>query len=40
MAEEGAEKAILELDGTMMDGRNLQVNEARQREERPPRREW
>ena len=40
MAEEGADEAIRELDGTMMGGRNLRVNEARPREERRPRREW
>ena len=40
MAEEGADEAIRELDGTMMGGRNLRINEARPREERRPRREW
>ena len=34
----GASDAIAALDGTMMGGRNLRVNEARPREERPPRR--
>ena len=40
MAEDGAENAIRELDGTIMAGRNLRVNEARAREERAPRQEW
>ena len=40
MAEEGADEAIRELDGTIMGGRNLRVNEARPREDRRPRREW
>jgi len=40
MAEEGADDAIRELDGTIMGGRNLRVNEARPREDRRPRREW
>ena len=38
-SEEG-KKAIEELDGQSVKGRNLKVNEARPREERPPRRDW
>ena len=39
-SEEG-KKAIEELDGQDVKGRNLKVNEARPREERPPRRnDW
>lgn len=39
-SEEG-KKAIEELDGQSVKGRNLRVNEARPREERPPRRrDW
>jgi RNA recognition motif-containing protein len=41
--EDSAEgkKAIEELDGQEVKGRNLKVNEARPREERPPRRrDW
>ena len=34
MDDEGGKAAIAALDGTMMDGRNLKVNEARPREER------
>ncbi len=37
MEEEGATKAIEELDGKDFGGRNLRVNEARPREERAPR---
>ncbi len=33
----GGDDAIKALDGTMLDGRNLKVNEARPREERRPR---
>jgi len=33
----GGDEAIQALDGTMLDGRNLKVNEARPREERRPR---
>ncbi len=33
------EKAIEALDGFDLQGRNLKVNEARPREERPPRRD-
>jgi RNA recognition motif-containing protein len=33
-----AEAAIKSLDGSSMDGRNIKVNEARPREERPARR--
>lgn len=36
-SEEG-KRAIEELDGQDVKGRNLKVNEARPREERPPRR--
>ena len=35
--QESAEKATRELNGTELDGRNLKVNEARSREERPRR---
>ncbi len=35
--QEAAEKATRELNGTELDGRNLKVNEARSREERPKR---
>ena len=35
---EEAEAAIRALDGAEVGGRNLRVNEARPREERPPRR--
>jgi RNA recognition motif-containing protein len=33
-----AEAAIKGLDGSSMQGRNIKVNQARPREERPPRR--
>lgn len=40
VAEDG-KKAIEELDGQDVKGRNIKVNEARPREERPPRRrDW
>ena len=35
--KEGAEAAIAALNGKNIDGRDLTVNEARPREERPPR---
>jgi len=35
--KEDAEKAIQDLDGTSFGGRNLKVNEARPRNERPQR---
>ncbi len=35
-----AEKAIEALDGTAVQGRNLKVNQARPREERPKRKSW
>ena len=35
--KEGAEAAIQALNGKNIDGRDLTVNEARPREERPPR---
>ena len=38
MDEQGAASAIQALDGVEYGGRNLRVNEARPREERPPRR--
>lgn len=38
MDAEGAAKAIEQLDGQDYKGRNLKVNEARPREERPPQR--
>ncbi len=36
-SQEAGEAAIEALDGQDNDGRNLRVNEARPREERPPR---
>ncbi len=40
MSDDGdAQKAIESLNGQSIDGRNLTVNEARPREERPPRRD-
>ncbi len=36
MDDDGAKAAMGALDGTDMGGRNLKVNEARQREERRP----
>lgn len=36
--QEEADKAVAELNGKELDGRRLVVNEARPREERPPRR--
>jgi len=36
--DDDAKKAIEELDGTELEGRNLKVNEARPRPERPQRR--
>ena len=38
MDADGAARAIEALDGMDYKGRNLQVNEARPREERPPQR--
>ncbi len=38
-SDEEAQKAIEGLNGQEVDGRNLTVNEARPREERPPRRD-
>ncbi len=35
-----AEKAIRELSGVSMEGRTIQVNEARPREERPAKRQF
>lgn len=35
--DEEGKKAIESLDGTEIKGRNLRVNEARPREDRPPR---
>ncbi len=37
MADDDARKAMQELDGQEMDGRNLRVNEAQERQERRPR---
>jgi len=37
MEESGSEAAIQALNGTMLDGRALKVNEARPRESRPQR---
>jgi cold-inducible RNA-binding protein len=39
MDNQGANAAIQALDGLEYGGRNLRVNEARPREERPPRRD-
>lgn len=39
MDNQGANAAIQALDGMEYGGRNLRVNEARPREERPPRRD-
>ncbi len=36
-SDSDAQKAIAELNGADLDGRNLKVNEARPRESRPPR---
>lgn len=38
--EEDGEKAIEALDGEENNGRNLRVNKAREREERPKRKSW
>jgi RNA recognition motif-containing protein len=38
--KEQAEAAIAKLNGTDMQGRAITVNEARPRQERPPRRSW
>ena len=35
MEDSGAIEAIQNLDGTMLDGRNIKVNEAKPRTERP-----
>ena len=40
MDDEDATKAMEALDGTDVGGRALKVNEAKQREERRPRRSW
>jgi len=40
MDDDDAVKAMEALDGTDFGGRALKVNEARQREERRPRRSW
>ena len=40
MAPDTAGQAIDALDGLEFRGRNLRVNEARDRGARPPRREW
>ena len=37
MADDLARKAMQELDGQDMDGRNLRINEAQERQERRPR---
>ena len=37
MDDEGAQKAISALDGTDLGGRNLRVNEARPRDDKPRR---
>ncbi|MEO1085023.1 MAG: RNA-binding protein [Acidobacteriota bacterium] len=36
--EDGADEAIQALDGSNLGGRTLKINEARPREQRPPRR--
>ncbi len=38
--QEGGKKAIQELDGTSVKDRNIKVNEARPRKERPGRKSW
>ncbi len=38
--DEDGKKAIEELDGAEINGRNMKVNEARPREERPRRNNW
>lgn len=38
--EEEANKAIAELDGKSLDGRELRVSLARPKEDRPPRRDF
>ena len=40
MPTEAALKAVAALDGYEYEGRNLRVNEARDRGARPPRRSW
>jgi len=40
MEDGDADTAIEALDGTEFGGRNLRINEARQRTERKPRRSW
>jgi RNA recognition motif-containing protein len=37
---EGGDAAIAALDGTDLGGRSLKVNEARERTDRPKRRDW
>ena len=38
--QEDGKKAIQELDGTSVKDRNIKVNEARPRKERPSRKSW
>ena len=38
--QEDGKKAIQELDGTSVKDRNIKVNEARPRKERPRRKSW
>jgi len=38
--QEDGKKAIQELDGTSVKDRNIKVNEARPRKERPGRKSW
>ena len=38
--DQSAKKAISELNGKEVDGRELKVNEARPKEDRPPRRDF
>ncbi len=38
--QEETDRAVAELNGKELDGRALRVNEARPREDRPPRREY
>lgn len=38
--DSNAQDAIDELDGAALNGRNMRVNEAKPREDRPRRREW
>ncbi|HPN84167.1 MAG TPA: RNA-binding protein [Victivallales bacterium] len=39
MSDDEAQKAIAELNGKDIEGRSIKVNEARPKEDRPPRRD-